>query len=203
MHIRIAPVSKMYHALESVHDWVVDRRTAFMCSLIFGLITSLLLRHHRPLDFGRWRQFGLAAGFGLLAFGLALRSWAAALLRKSEALATQGPYELCRNPLYLGSLLMTGGFCVLIADVATTVILAIGFSVTIGPTIRLEEQKLSERFGKAWTDYVDRIPTIVPRSCPQSVGPVSLSTWLRNREYNAVIASIVGLVAWAVWLNCS
>ena len=179
----------MYRKLQIIHDWVVDRRTAFMCSLVFGLIASLLWRGHRPLELGRWRQLGSAVGFGLITLGLAVRSWAAALLKKGEELATQGPYELCRNPLYLGSLLMGGGFCVLIADIATTVVLAVGFGVTIGPTIRLEERKLSDRFGKAWAEYAARVPAFIPRSYPRSVGPVALSTWLGNREYNAVIAS--------------
>ena len=131
-----------------------------------------------------------------------MRSWAAALLHKGEALATQGPYELCRNPLYLGSLLMVGGFCVLIADIATTLVLAIGFGITIGPTIRLEEQKLTTSFGEVWKNYAARVPALMPRSCPHSIGPVALSTWLGNREYNAVIASVVGLMVWTVWLSC-
>ena len=42
--------------------------------------------------------------------GLALRGWAAGCLAKNQELATGGPYAYTRNPLYLGSLILAGGF---------------------------------------------------------------------------------------------
>ena len=182
-----------------VRDWIIDRRMSIMFVLVSALVASFILRGHRPLELGRWRTVGATVGLAMIALGLGLRSWAAAQLHKGEVLATEGPYELCRNPLYLGSLLMVSGFCTLIADPLTAAALAVGFGVTIGPTIRQEEGKLGRRFGDVWVAYVRQVPTFVPRRLPRTLGPISATTWRGNREYNALLATGLGLLAILAW----
>ena len=41
--------------------------------------------------------------------GLAVRAWAAGVIKKDQELTTSGPYAFTRNPLYLGSLLLGSG----------------------------------------------------------------------------------------------
>lgn len=76
----------------------------------------------------RWRLKATYPAFGLLfvlvrgelnpwgllplACGVALRLWASGHLDKNApALTTSGPYRWVRNPLYLGTLLLSLGLC--------------------------------------------------------------------------------------------
>src|ERR1700733_3935465 len=45
--------------------------------------------------------------------GETIRFWAAGHIRKGRELAQQGPYAMTRNPLYLGSFVMSCGFAVI------------------------------------------------------------------------------------------
>src|SRR5216684_1869327 len=49
-------------------------------------------------------------GVGLVIPGLMIRALASGHLQKNEQLATGGPYAHSRNPLYLGSLILSVGF---------------------------------------------------------------------------------------------
>src|SRR5258708_28728585 len=49
-------------------------------------------------------------GAGLIIPGLVIRALASGHLQKNEQLATGGPYAYTRNPLYLGSLILSIGF---------------------------------------------------------------------------------------------
>ena len=54
----------------------------------------------------------LRPGQGLTAaalLGEALRTWSSGTLVKNEVLTTEGPYALCRNPLYVGNFLIGFG----------------------------------------------------------------------------------------------
>src|SRR5436853_7760781 len=54
----------------------------------------------------------LMIGSGIAVVGLGLRAWACGHLRKKAELDTSGPYSYTRNPLYLGSFLITIGFAI-------------------------------------------------------------------------------------------
>src|SRR6202167_2838143 len=51
-------------------------------------------------------------GSALIIPGLVLRSLASGHVKKNEELTMTGPYAYTRNPLYLGSLLLTVGFAI-------------------------------------------------------------------------------------------
>ncbi len=51
----------------------------------------------------------LVWGLPVSLLGLGLRAWAAGHLSKDRTLATCGPYNYTRNPLYLGTLLVAAG----------------------------------------------------------------------------------------------
>jgi hypothetical protein len=138
---------------------------------------------------------------GLLVLsGLALRSWAAGILRKNAELTTSGPYGLIRNPLYVGSFLMMFGFCALIAH-------PVAFLIILGPVlliyivkVRQEEVLLSTRFSQQWADYSRRTPRFLPRMRRVDLkAEWRFSQWLRHREYQALVASLLALVAIQFW----
>ena len=60
-------------------------------------------------------------------------------VKKNEQLATTGPYAYCRNPLYLGSIIIAIGFAIASRDVWVAVGIIGLFCVIYVPVIRSEE----------------------------------------------------------------
>jgi protein-S-isoprenylcysteine O-methyltransferase Ste14 len=102
------------------------------------------------------------AGFVLILAGLGFRLAAYGCLKKKEVLATTGVYSLCRHPLYLGSILLTYGFCCLLDDVWNWVAATAYFLVFYTLTIIWEEIRLAERYGAAHEEYARATPILLP-----------------------------------------
>lgn len=154
----------------------------------------------RPHDLMNLHDVKSVLGLTLVFAGLALRSWAAGTLHKWKQLTTDGLYGMIRHPLYVGSFLVMLGFCELIDDPENIYFVLGPFLVLYLLKIRSEERKLSQRFGHEWIAYANSTPRFFPRRLPRNVLPNwSLSQWLRNHEYRAAIASLLGLVAIEAW----
>jgi len=141
-----------------------------------------------------------AAAAGLILAGIALRSWAAGTLRKGRALTTWGPYRLCRHPLYLGSLLVMAGFCLLIPDGKNLVVVLGPVGLIYWLTMRREERRLAHKYGAAWASYAAKTPRLVPRRLPRRLGGSwSLAQWTRSAEYRALSVTLLTLLAIELW----
>lgn len=114
-----------------------------------------------PFDLDRPNVW-VIIGFVLILTGLAFRLSAYGCLKKKEVLATTGVYSLCRHPLYLGSILLTYGFCCLLDDVWNWVAATVYFLVFYTLTIVWEEIRLAERYGAAHEEYARTTPLLLP-----------------------------------------
>ncbi len=188
----------------STLNWLGDFLATQRVSISFLIFSVLVLRDlgagHRvrnPSDVGdAWAVLGVL----LVTCGLVLRSWAAGVLHKGRELATTGPYGLCRHPLYLGSMLMMSGFCLLVADPVNGLVVAALLCVVYLPTVQREERKLAARYGERWEAFVRRSPAIIPCRWPTRLAIAwSWRQWLRNREYKALVASLAALAGLYVW----
>ena len=94
-----------------------------------------------------------------------VRVWATLYIggRKEKELVTEGPYALCRNPLYLGSLCFGASFGLFLDSAVVlggVIILAIAYRFLVVPS---EESVLRERFGDQFDRYVSRTPFLLMR----------------------------------------
>jgi protein-S-isoprenylcysteine O-methyltransferase Ste14 len=82
---------------------------------------------------------------------------------KTKNLIVQGPYSICRNPLYFFSML--GGIGVGLASETLTIpaILLVAFAFYYPFVIRYEEQNLRNQFGQPYDDYIRRTPHFWPK----------------------------------------
>lgn len=152
----------------------------------------------------------IAIGMVIAFFGLLIRALAAGHLRKSEELTTSGLYAQTRNPLYLGSSLLAGGFAIAGDSVIAGAIVVIYFAVFYYAVMRNEEQELRARYGSAFESYAVRVPLFLPwmfseAAKPEGEQPVRQFSWAqyrRNREYRALIGAILALgMVWArMWV---
>lgn len=152
---------------------------------------------HDPLNA---RDPKALAGLTLVVAGLAIRSWAAGIVRKNAQLATSGPYGLVRHPLYFGSFLLMIGFCLLIDDYEN-------IFIVLGPILwiyllrmRDEEHLLAEKFPDAWPKYVAKVPKLIPwRLTRHGLASWNAEQWYRNREYQALAGGLAGVLAIKLW----
>jgi protein-S-isoprenylcysteine O-methyltransferase Ste14 len=147
----------------------------------------------------RHESYQLGFGLILVACGLAIRTWAAGTLRKNRGLTTTGPYSIIRNPLYAGTFMMVGGFA-LLANASTIVWVAAAACLAMCVCAVLhEEHTLSSHFGDTWRRYTRTTPRFVPRRLTPRNSTWTLQEWVRNREYQTVLATMAGLSAIIAW----
>ena len=164
----------------------IARRIRVPLGFVFAILYFWLARP-------TWRSIGLGA-IPILP-GLLIRALASGHVRKNEALATSGPYAYTRNPLYLGSLLIGIGFAVAARSWWVGVALIVMFFAIYLPVIRDEEAFLRQKFSE-FEEYARRVPRMFPKLLPnssggQNSGNFSLDLYLKHRENNALLGSVL------------
>jgi len=140
----------------------------------------------------------IAAGLIPIALGVWLRAVASGHVRKNAELTTTGPYAHTRNPLYLGSTLIAGGFGIAARSPWIALAIVALFVAIYWPVILSEENFLRAQFPE-FDAYAARVPRLLPRlRVDNAQGQFSRALYLKHREYNALIGSIAMLAALSV-----
>jgi protein-S-isoprenylcysteine O-methyltransferase Ste14 len=134
----------------------------------------------------------LLAGAAVTLVGLWLRALAAGHVRKNAELTITGPYAHTRNPLYLGSILIAGGFAIASFSWWIVVLLTAMFIFIYVPVIRSEEAYLRQTFA-GYNEYAAQVPRLLPRwrsPYPDAGVRWTRAQYFKHREYNALVGSI-------------
>ena len=81
----------------------------------------------------------------------------------AEELVTRGIFNHCRNPLYVGNILMLLGVGILSNSLIYLVILIPLFLLIYHAIVLAEENFLSKKFGQSFTAYCKRVNRWIPR----------------------------------------
>lgn len=140
-------------------------------------------------------------GSALIIPGLAIRALASGHVKKNEELTMTGPYAYTRNPLYLGSLILTVGFAISARSWWSGAGLVVIFLAIYLPVIHGEEVFLKEHFPE-FPEYARRVPRLLPgiRSLGSSAGAFSWDLYWKHREYNAALGAVALMAALAAKL---
>ncbi len=120
----------------------------------------------------------------------------------AEGLVQGGVFAHCRNPLYLGNILMAAGFLVVLGQgdlilIGVPVIIFIYVAI-----VAAEEDYLSRQFGDLYADYCGRVNRWLPRwrGFGQSVAAMRFN-WQRVlvKEYNTIFAVLAVLLLVQTW----
>ena len=181
-------------------EFAANYRMRITGVVLFSLITWHVVHGNLPGRIATLAEpLGIVAAALILA-GLAMRSWASGTLRKGQSLTTWGPYRLCRHPLYLASVLIMAGFCLMIPDYATLVVMLGLVGAVYLLTIVREERRLAIKYGDDWKSYITTTPRLLPVGLsPQLVGKWSFAQWVRSREYRALLAAPLAITALELW----
>ncbi|MFH0953871.1 MAG: isoprenylcysteine carboxylmethyltransferase family protein [Verrucomicrobiota bacterium] len=121
----------------------------------------------------RARRIVVAVGLVLVVAGQTLRALTIGLayIKRggknkevyADHLVTTGIFAHCRNPLYVGNILMVSGIS-LVADSRLSVLFAIPVVIfSLVCIIAAEENYLRGRFGEEFASYCQRVPRFIPR----------------------------------------
>lgn len=140
---------------------------------------------------------GMLIGIILIILGESIRIWAAGHLQKNEVLTVSGPYAYVKNPLYIGTILITIGFCILADNIyllgASTFMFCFHY---IPYKKKVEGDRLRKIFGSQFEDYDQKVPEYLPRWIPYSKKKISwrFKWFIENSEEGILLIIIVGIL---------
>jgi protein-S-isoprenylcysteine O-methyltransferase len=174
----VASVSVLANILQPAYRPFEGSRTPEDCGTAAQILWSVYLtqaaalgelvsrrRVAIPLDLTTWAA--LAAMIG----GLALRTWAVALLgpwftwnvtvQMGQRLVTQGPYRFIRHPSYTGALVTFVASCVLLRSWVVALLAALTLVLAFQRRIRYEEALLVKTLPR-YQEYISRTYKLFP-----------------------------------------
>lgn len=149
------------------------------------------------------RSIAVGAGIGLV--GLLVRAYAAGFLHKQDVLTVTGPYAYTRNPLYLGSFILTLGAAAATHSWISASVLIVYFAVVYSIVMRREEGELQGHHGAAFERYANKVPLFFPRFRAVRIegagaGSFSFAQYRKNHEYQAATGYLLLLcVLFVLW----
>lgn len=173
------------------------------------IATIFLLIIAKPYS---WKLFVL--GLALALTGELIRLWSSGYLKKDKTLAATGPYRVVRNPLYVGSFLMSLGFATVCINfsypyrtAALFLVILLGFKFVYSLQVKAEEKHLEKLFGEDYRQYKTRVNKYFPalKHLPKALkeGNFSFAQVKKNKELTTVYGFIVvaGILASKIYFG--
>ena len=150
LKLKIPP--PVYMLLMAVLMWLLDR------------VLPIIELIHTP-----WNKLGfLPIIFALFADGMSLMQFFRSHTtvnpmhpEKAATLVTTGMYQITRNPMYVGLLLLLIGWAFLLGSFSPFFMLPVFIVVITSQQITPEEKSLEENFGQQYLDYKKMVKTLV------------------------------------------
>jgi protein-S-isoprenylcysteine O-methyltransferase Ste14 len=155
----------MSFRVEMAASWAF--RSRGLVSALLGTAFGALVFVSAPLvPAGAWAHLPFEV-VGWLAFimGAALRFWATLYIggRKRLVVVCDGPYSICRNPLYIGTFLISLSTALLLRSLTFAIGILLGAAYFALATVPAEERYLRSTLGEAYERYCRRVPRFWPR----------------------------------------
>jgi protein-S-isoprenylcysteine O-methyltransferase Ste14 len=161
----------MKHELERIEKIIAEkpswlRRQRINVLRLTALVFGILLLISRPIleaeSGGRAAVDSL--GILLIVSGILGRFWSIIYIggRKSKIVLSEGPYSICRHPLYLFSTIATVGVGLTFGSILLAAALGLVVFFILHETARHEEIHLTSKFGVTYQDYARRVPMLIP-----------------------------------------
>lgn len=119
-----------------------------------------------------WESRNMAIPLCLFSLGIVLvgiasmgRMWCSLYIAgyKNGRLVTEGPYSICRNPLYFFSMLGVLGIACCTEMLTFPLLVVVAFAVFYPFIMRSEEKRLEGLFGAEFRKYKEEVPAFFPR----------------------------------------
>jgi len=169
------------------------RRGMAYVIFLFLVLKDILIDRKPHKIFSIFPDMEAIVGLIVMGMGSSLRCWALGSIDKRQ-LTCSGPYAHIRHPLYLGSFLIMLGCCFILNHYLNFIVITLYFGLVYSSTIILEEEKLREKFGKAYAEYSERVPRFIPKLRSGTDRKEKGFSW-KQFLHNGGITAIVELLA--------
>lgn len=144
-------------------------------------------------------------GLILIVPGEALRIWACGHLKKNKEVTTTGPYAYVKNPLYLGTLFIMTGFCIMTRNYY---IMGLGIAIFLIYYIpfkkKAESDRLQQIFGETWSQYDKNVPDYIPNIYPytrKSPHKWNFTLVKENSEFGTLFSTLAGVLIFIIHIS--
>jgi protein-S-isoprenylcysteine O-methyltransferase Ste14 len=151
----------------------MDKKTKFqqtrllLTKLLVIFIIAVLLLSGDKLETRSPLVEAVLFMFGCFLIGIASlgRMWCSLYIagHKTKDLVIEGPYSICRNPLYFFSMLGGTGVGFVTETITIPVVILILFALYYPYVISFEEKKLLQLHGQQYEDYFRDVPRFWPK----------------------------------------
>lgn len=144
----------------------LNKRRILYSRLLAVVAVSLLIFTSPFLDGSLWiSSLFITIGLLMVSFCVIGRIYATIFLggHKNESLIADGPFSVCRNPLYLFSLIGVTGICFLSLRISFIIVIPYVMYRVYKNLIMREEAFLAEKFGEEYASYCARTPRFFPK----------------------------------------
>ncbi len=104
----------------------------------------------------------LLAGTAIALLGEVWQLWCFGCVEKDRVLTIRGPYQLCRNPMYLGRYPVIGGFVLLSGSWVALCAVTVLYGFYMYNRVKREEQVLERIFGTPYRAYCRDVKRFLP-----------------------------------------
>jgi len=165
MKMESSYIKAILQRLENSDNFIAKWRT--IISKFFGVMVLVLIFISKsgwselsPL-FGKVLFFTGCVLSGVGALG---RLWCSTYIAgyKNDKLITQGPYSICRNPLYLFSAFGALGVALATETIFIPVLITAAFAIYYPYVIKNEEKTLVAQHSETYGDYIQSTPVFFP-----------------------------------------
>jgi hypothetical protein len=171
-------------------EWMkMDKRKIRRMPVFLGAILLVVL--------GKPYLTGMVVGMVLIILGEAIRIWAAGHLQKNEVLTITGPYAYVKNPLYIGTILITTGFCIFADNIYLLAAATFAFCFHYIPyKKKIEGDRLRKIFGRQYDDYDQKVPEYIPQWTPYSEKKArwQFKNYIENSEEGIGLMILAGVL---------
>jgi protein-S-isoprenylcysteine O-methyltransferase Ste14 len=149
----------------------LDTNAAYKLRGAFGFFfllpaTAIAMLSEPVIREGTWANVACdAVAWLVFLAGVTFRIWSTLYVgaRKFKTLVDQGPYSICRNPLYVGTFLMAIGSALFLKSMVVAAAVAfLMIAYTLG-TVPAEERALLRQHGESYAAYLARVPRYFPK----------------------------------------
>ena len=120
----------------------------------------------------------------------------------AENLVTDGLFSHCRNPLYVGNILIVMGFVFVSGNLTGLIVGSLAFLIIYRLIVHSEESFLSAKFGEPYAAFCADVPRWIPRfkGLPETINNYEFD-WpkVAVKEYGTIMTSLMvplGLIAY-------
>lgn len=175
-----------------------QHRLAVSRAIVAGIVVLVVMSETG------WHEFGVAVTYPIAMLGMLLaaagalgRLWCAGYIsgNKNGRLVTEGPYSLCRNPLYFFSFVGAVGVALTTETLAIPAILSLAFALCYPAVIRREEERLAALYPEAFAAYCQTTPRFLPSFANyREAGRAEISLLSFRRAFGEAIWFVVAAV---------